>query len=55
MGKRPDARCGKRDDDRVEAYYACPVACADGDDHTADTCVADFYDDLSVLCVVNLT
>lgn len=73
MGKRPDARCGKRDDDRVEAYfsgvfltllrppvsvnirsfrpdryYACPLECGGGGggDHTADTCVADFYDEL---------
>ena len=48
IGKRPDARCGKKDADGVAAEYACAETCAgdDADDHTADSCLADFYDEI---------
>lgn len=46
IGKKPDARCKKKDDAKVEAWYACPTACGTDDDHTADSCLADFGDEL---------
>lgn len=51
IAKNPGDRCGKKDGDRVPATYACPEACGDGATHTADSCVADFGDELSdALC-----
>ena len=49
IAKNADARCGKKDEDtKIDAWYACPSACggAGDDGHTADTCLADFYDEI---------
>ena len=47
IGRSPSARCGKKDDAGVRASYACPEACGDDDDdHTAESCLADFGDEL---------
>ena len=51
ISKSPDARCGKKDDAGVRATYACAATCGNDDDHTADSCLADFYDDIEAsLC-----
>ncbi|KAK7239648.1 hypothetical protein SO694_000283105 [Aureococcus anophagefferens] len=51
ISKSPDARCGKKDDAGVRATYACAATCGSGEDHSADSCLADFYDDIEAsLC-----
>jgi hypothetical protein len=51
ISKSPDARCGKKDDAGVRATYACAATCGNDEDHTADSCLADFYDDIEAsLC-----
>ena len=47
VARRPDVRCDKRDDNKVRAWYACPVACGhDSGEHTVETCVEDFYGEI---------
>ena len=43
VAKKRDERCWKKDDAKVEAWYACPQACAT---HTVDTCLEDFADEI---------